>query len=228
MNKETFIETLCDIYKKERNTIVKRKHGKSSEITFGQLSGLIFTENTTTSICEVLSTSPKTLRKAMTEAYPDITAGNKGTVWRVELLSKLGYRRCTICKTDKSIEEFYNSINSREGKSWHCKECAKDLNKLQRELRPEIIIASNRKRKAITKGAFTEEANLSLIKLIYKNCPEGYHVDHIIPIAKGGKHHETNLCYLPAKLNMEKHTKLPEEVPEIMSYAIYPNLEELQ
>lgn len=227
MDKETFTSNLCIIYQKDYNTIVKKKHGKSPEITFGQLSDSIFTENTSANICKTIGTSVKTLRKALVEAYPDLATGNKGTVWRVELLAKLGFRRCSICKYDKHLSDFYNSINSREGKSFHCKECAKELNKLQRQLNPEIIKASNRKRKAIIKGAYTSEANLDLVKLIYKNCPVDYHVDHVIPISRGGLHHENNLCYLPSQLNMQKHSKLPEEVPEIMKYAIWPSLEDL-
>ena len=43
-----------------------------------------------------------------------------------------------------------------------------------------------------------------LIFKIYKNCPKGYEVDHIIPLSKGGKHHEDNLQYLEARENKRK------------------------
>lgn len=227
MNAKKFTEELCLIYNKSHTTIVKTKHGKTPAISFGALCELIYYLKTITNICEELSISIKTLRKALAKSFPDI-AGNKGIVWRVELLSKLGYRRCHRCTIDKPIlEGFYNSINSRDGKSWHCKDCAKELNKAQRETNPEIIKASNRKRKAVINGSLDAGANLDLIKLIYKNCPIGYHVDHIIPVSKDGKHHENNLCYLPALLNMRKGSKLAEDVPEIMAQAIYPNLEQL-
>jgi HrpA-like RNA helicase len=39
-----------------------------------------------------------------------------------------------------------------------------------------------------------------------------HHVDHIIPLSRGGKHHPDNLQILTAVENMKKRTKLPEEV----------------
>lgn len=51
-------------------------------------------------------------------------------------------------------------------------------------------------------------ANLKKIMEIYMNRPEGYHVDHIIPLrgkTVSGLHVESNLQYLPALENMKKH-----------------------
>ena len=52
------------------------------------------------------------------------------------------------------------------------------------------------------------DADLKLIQKIYMECPEGYEVDHIIPISKGGLHHQDNLQYLPWKENRRKSNKL--------------------
>lgn len=51
-------------------------------------------------------------------------------------------------------------------------------------------------------------ANPEKIKEIYLNCPEGYEVDHIIPLSRGGKHHEDNLQYLTIAENRSKNNRI--------------------
>ena len=51
-------------------------------------------------------------------------------------------------------------------------------------------------------------ANKAVIKEIYKNCPDGYEVDHIIPLSRGGTHHENNLQYLTILDNRRKNNRL--------------------
>ena len=52
------------------------------------------------------------------------------------------------------------------------------------------------------------DADKKAIKEIYLNCPHGYEVDHIIPLARGGLHHQNNLQYLPKLVNRKKGKKM--------------------
>ena len=71
--------------------------------------------------------------------------------------------------------------------------------------------AKDAKRRARELQAIPKFANIDKIKEIYKNCPKGYHVDHIIPLNNPivcGLHVEWNLQYLSAKDNCSKGNKL--------------------
>lgn len=58
--------------------------------------------------------------------------------------------------------------------------------------------------------------DLENIKDFYCKRPQGYHVDHIHPLSKGGKHHISNLQYLPAKENLQKSDNLPGNWPKLI------------
>ena len=62
--------------------------------------------------------------------------------------------------------------------------------------------------RARKRNAIPNDADLELIKKIYESAPAGYQIDHIIPLSKGGLHHQDNLQYLPAKDNQSKNNRL--------------------
>lgn len=68
------------------------------------------------------------------------------------------------------------------------------------------------KRRAQVRSSATDDAKeLEMIREFYEQCPEGYHVDHIIPIALGGRHELANLQWLEASLNISKHAQHPDD-----------------
>lgn len=69
-------------------------------------------------------------------------------------------------------------------------------------------------------GQTPDDADRNLIKKIYESCPDGHEVDHVIPISRGGYHHQDNLQYLPWLDNRRKGNKLPSEFGPVTGAAI--------
>lgn len=73
---------------------------------------------------------------------------------------------------------------------------------------PEKVRANNAKRRAVKKSTSTTDLwELNQIDLFYSDCPDGHHVDHIIPLNLGGRHEMSNLQHLEAWMNLSKGDK---------------------
>jgi len=140
---------------------------------------------------------------------------------------------CRICKIEKSTEEYSPRQDRPCGFESRCKPCnakrALDTYKANREVYKERMrIRANARykkdsslakfhatmRKAHVKRATPKWADKKALRLFYKACPNGYHVDHIIPLRGkyiSGLHINSNLQYLSAKENMAKHNKYSSE-----------------
>lgn len=69
-------------------------------------------------------------------------------------------------------------------------------------------------RRAALRQQTPKWSDLEAIKLYYMNCPDGYHVDHIVPLrgkTASGLHVLHNLQYLPAAENQRKFNRLEDE-----------------
>lgn len=145
-------------------------------------------------------------------------------------------KHCNSCGISKDITEFYVCKNAKDGKQSCCKDCSKASRKKQNKntvyLTPEEKKAKkqlsdrnwkkNNPHKAKINNAkyytrlyqamptWLTSEQLRDIEEIYRNCPSGYHVDHIVPL-KGknvsGLHVSWNLQYLLAADNMKKGNK---------------------
>ena len=73
-----------------------------------------------------------------------------------------------------------------------------------RKNNPGRIKAIKAKRRALMLAQTPSWYCHETVTAIYEGCPEGWHVDHIVPLAKGGLHSHENLQYLTADENRSK------------------------
>ena len=121
-------------------------------------------------------------------------------------------------KISESLKKYYdeNGHPTKGTKGWSPSEEQKEikrqkaieawdkkgrLTKEQKAARNKANVYAYRARK---RNAIPEDADLKLIRTIYENCPDGYHVDHIVALASGGLHHQNNLQYLEISENCRK------------------------
>ena len=66
---------------------------------------------------------------------------------------------------------------------------------------------------SVARGAYAEvsEEETKAIQEFFEKCPEGYHVDHKIPLSRGGSHTLDNLQYMTEEANLRKHMLTQEE-----------------
>ena len=120
-------------------------------------------------------------------------------------INNLGRRRhgnpknnCLICgELTSSSQQIYCSIK--------CASKAREIDEETKKLNNRLAQSRYRAKKY---RVIDPNANKEKIKQIYENCPDGYEVDHIIPLSKGGKHHEDNLQYLTIEENRKKNNRL--------------------
>jgi hypothetical protein len=146
-------------------------------------------------------------------------------------------KTCHKCNILKSKEEFYKQSTSKDGLHSWCKICKnldvqsrrianpehrKEIQAKYREAHidncrkmvanwrkqnPYKHAAKEAKRRALKLNATPAWADLKKIEEIYRNCPKGFHVDHVIPLNGKdicGLHVPENLQYLPAIENIKK------------------------
>jgi 5-methylcytosine-specific restriction endonuclease McrA len=87
----------------------------------------------------------------------------------------------------------------------------KELNRKWKRENLSLVKADNAKSRAAKLRTTPPWADWNALKHIYINCPNGYHVDHIVPLrGKGvcGLHVPWNLQYLTPEQNNHKGNKL--------------------
>lgn len=126
------------------------------------------------------------------------------------LASIVDKKYCPRCDLVLDKEEFSNNTSRKDGKQGYCKICVKDRKSIEYKENPGSYKARAMAYKSAKLQRTPAWADIEKIKEIYVYCPEGYHVDHIIPLrgdTVSGLHTELNLQYLKAEDNLKKSNK---------------------
>lgn len=139
------------------------------------------------------------------------------------LESLTNYQICTECSQVVHKDKFSKASNRTTGLVAECNDCRSSIGKTRRsnnlvyyrfkgnEYRKNHLSSyafREARRRATKYNATPSWANSFKINEIYNNRPEGYHVDHIVPLSNSkvcGLHCEYNLQYLPVLENIRKN-----------------------
>ena len=211
MNKEILFSILKGIdYSYE--DVAKAKFGKSREISVGKLVETIYEEGTGKRAATKLDIGEQTFNRMVRRLFPNTYLTGSNNTWKTWLLLQSEYKKCSKCSSLKSKEEFYNSTERKhlDGKHHRCIKCSRasfeSWRQKNKAKHSAMVMLRHEKYKKATPSWFEKEE----ILLFYSNRPEGYHVDHIIPIQGAlvsGLHVLNNLQYLPASENIAKSNK---------------------
>jgi hypothetical protein len=191
----------------DRNKTLKRAIRGLSGYTVHKLVITVLSTGTLKECADILGYTNNPINQSIKEVFSDffperfnIRMFNKDkqgrqTSWRSLLLKYLDKKYCYKCRKIYDFNVFCSNVNNPDGK---CAECPKCHHMLSQVTKKHIVQRT---------PAWSET---SLIIELYAECPEGYHVDHIIPLRGdlvSGLHVLSNLQYLKASDNMKKNNK---------------------
>lgn len=122
------------------------------------------------------------------------------------LLYKHGYKHCACCSKVYELTEFSKNTSNTDKLQTYCKTCQYSLEKPTAASRTAKYKASI----LLRTPPWVDQKEQKSISEFYRNCPEGYHVDHIVPLnglSVCGLHVLCNLQYLKASDNCSKYNK---------------------
>jgi hypothetical protein len=153
------------------------------------------------SLVKELNVTASSISKLVKKLWPD--KPNAPVKLCSYLLYKYGYKYCHKCNLVKEAEYFSFNKSRWDGLASYCKICQAAL---------ELPHAANKTAKYNASKlqrthSWLSEKDLQEIANFYANCPEGFEVDHVIPLQgkfASGLHVRSNLQYLTKEENAKK------------------------
>lgn len=142
-------------------------------------------------------------------------------------------KRCSKCKVEKELGEFYGASRNPGGLRYECKICVKKYNKEWTRRNPAYMRQYHRKnyetmkavkhRKRVrveqSAGSYTGDEWIDLCNVFNNQClscgsRENLEVDHVIPLAIGGSNEVSNLQPLCRTCNASKGSRIIDHRPK--------------
>jgi hypothetical protein len=197
-------------------------YDKVNKVAYGDLIYSLIAYSSIKDSSSILGISERTLERILPLSLGKLCDkdSSNSTAWKFILLELIDIRTCYECKQYKCWSKDFDYMSRKA-----CKECSARRRKTDRLLRPEIYkqrahkhytdnkyyyIFKSSSRKKLLARATPKWADVEKINNMYNNCPEGYHIDHTIPLQGEfvcGLHVENNLQYLTINDNLSKGNK---------------------
>lgn len=231
MSNEELTILLLDKISWDYDKILNPGHYKNTKDLFaGELIFSIFSTSNTEEAAKFIGFSYKSIVTALDRFFrPQFGNIHGGTEsWKYKLLCTLEYKECSSCHRLLTYDQFHKNSSSATGRTAYCKTCrvaynafiytkdsTKESHSKSYTKHKAAIIERNIHYKGERALRCVTWADRSKLLEIYANCPEGYHVDHILPL-KGelvsGLHVPENLQYLSKEDNLKKGNKIDLEL----------------
>ena len=200
---QNYVDLICDKLDIDQSLILKKKIRGLPGITAGQLITAILANGSMADTAEYLRYTEGPVKQAVRALLGNkfnnrsrpFGAGGVRTSWRYTLLETIGHKFCHSCSTILPSSEYHCNTSNSDGLSGQCRYCK---------------IFESKQRLGYIKERTPAWSDIAKIRMIYKNCPEGDHVDHIIPLRGAlvsGLHVPENLQYLSKEENLRKKNK---------------------
>lgn len=221
MTAEDILHKILLLYNIDENITVSSRY----TITYADiLYGIILTSSVEEA-SEILGITQKSLEYILYTKVRKLIPKSSSIKWRNFLLNLINCGYCNCCDNFCTLDNLVNVQCRALGKASLCNSCNlikssthytehleyhKAYGKKHRSEHRADYNARSSSRRAAKLQRTPSWANLDKIKEIYRMCPEGYHVDHIVPLQGelvSGLHVENNLQHLPASENLAKGNK---------------------
>lgn len=200
---QKYTELICNKLGIDPKLVLKKKIRGLPGITAGQLVHSLLTTESVGEAAILLGYTENPVKQCIRETLaPHFPARAKsfgvgGAVanWKFTLLSTVEYKVCSLCKRVLPYSEFNSNISKSDNLNSYCRCCH---------------IFNSKQYKLALQERTPSWVDLDKIHEIYRQCPPGYHVDHIVPLRGdlvSGLHVEWNLQYLSPEENMAKGNK---------------------